>query len=291
MFEAQFHQVSYSAMLRSPVFLAISRRHGLRCEEKSIEEVSRCHQQRHFMNRAVLDIYESLDESRIPTVVSHDYVLELAKHIPKRKVNVLLDLGCYDGSMTETVQGLSGSEVAIGLDFLRKRLVQARRMGIETIAVDFSQSGLPIGDETVDFVFAGDLIEHLYSPDSLLEEIWRVLKRDGQGFISTPNLGSWKCRLSLLMGYQPPFAEASSVATIGNPLIPVRPPSGHIRVMTAKALVQLLRLHKFTVLRLSYYSASRAHHESRFSTRVTDRAVRHLRPSLLDEILVSFTKD
>ena len=243
------------------------------------------------MNRAILDIYENLDELREPTVVSRDYVSELSNHLPKKNVKVLLDLGCYDGAMTEVVQRLIGAETTVGLDFLGKRLGVARRRGIEVAVSDFSRSNLPIKDESVDFVFAGDLIEHLYSPDRLLEEIRRVLKRQGCGFISTPNLGSWKCRLSLLMGYQPPSVEASAVVTVGNPFVPKRSPSGHIRVMTSKALAELLSFHKFTVVKQSHYSASRASPGSRSWVRMTDNALRRIHPSLLDETLVSFIKE
>ena len=51
---------------------------------------------------------------------------------------------------------------------------------------------LPLEDESVDFIYAGHLIEHFY-PDTLpiaIEEWYRVLKKGGKLVVITPDCGS-----------------------------------------------------------------------------------------------------
>jgi hypothetical protein len=72
------------------------------------------------------------------------------------------------------------------------------------------------------------------------------------GIITTPNLGVWHDRLLLLMGYQPysvvvslkyynagKFMKGSSVGR------------EHIRFFTLKALVAIVRYHKFEILQVT----------------------------------------
>ena len=48
-------------------------------------------------------------------------------------------------------------------------------------------SALPFGDATFDAVIAGELLEHLDSPDAALPEFARVLRPGGRLVITTPN--------------------------------------------------------------------------------------------------------
>ena len=241
------------------------------------------------MGRRMQDIYEGFEKSRMRCEPASARLRNLEKLIPRVDAEVLLDVGCYDGSVTSEIRKTVPAREAIGLDFLTSRLAIARQNGIEVVAIDIDQSGLPIKDESVDFVFVGDLIEHIYSPDLLLREIWRVMKEDGMALMSTPNLGSWKCRISLLFGYQPPFTEVSTVLTLGNPFIPKKTPSGHIRVMTYRALNDLLSLHRFHIVNHEF--CTDYHDDSkRLLTTFADAIVKRFRPSMLDEILVVFAK-
>ena len=213
----------------------------------------------------------------------------LHKHLPGRSPALLLDIGCYDGSATSELGRATGAEMSIGIDFLRERLALAKDLGIHTVFLDVELADLPFPDSSIDFVYMGDIIEHVYSPDNLLSEVRRILSEDGRVLLTTPNLASWKCRLSLLLGFQPPCSEVSTIQTMGNPLIPHRLPSGHIRSMTPRALVELLSLNGFQVNEMTFIPAS-SDSSDRSITRLIDRALSIISPSLLDEIYVSFSK-
>lgn len=51
--------------------------------------------------------------------------------------------------------------------------------------------GLPFEDNTFDFVFALEIMEHVESPTSMLTECRRVLKPDGALILSVPNPYCW----------------------------------------------------------------------------------------------------
>ncbi len=54
---------------------------------------------------------------------------------------------------------------------------------------------MPFKDEMFDTVVAGEVIEHLKTPDKFLKEAKRVLKRNGTLIITTPNKKSWSNRI------------------------------------------------------------------------------------------------
>lgn len=98
-----------------------------------------------------------------------------------------------------------------------------------------------------------DVIEHLFDPDYLLTEAFRVLAWGGSIVITTPNLASWYNRICLCAGWQPFWTEVSTRFVIGNPIRKKRMtekkimPSGHLRLFTTKALRELLEKYNFSV--------------------------------------------
>jgi SAM-dependent methyltransferase len=83
----------------------------------------------------------------------------------------ILDLGCRD---------LDISENALGL---------ARKRGLQDLQQGDIEKPLPYKDEAFDLVFWGDNVEHLFEPLKALNEIHRVLKRNGTMILSAPNMG------------------------------------------------------------------------------------------------------
>lgn len=62
---------------------------------------------------------------------------------------------------------------------------------------------LPIEDNSIDLVIAGEILEHLINPFMFLQEINRVLKKGGELILSTPNIACLKSRIQLLLGKLP----------------------------------------------------------------------------------------
>ena len=169
--------------------------------------------------------------------------------IPHQRFERVLDLGCSDGVLSEKIKNITQGQL-IGVDNYPQRYGRAETRGIIVKEADINH-GLPFGDNEFDLVFAGETIEHVQSPDELLVEIRRVLKKDGLFILTTPNLAAWHNRLLLLFGLMPYGPEVSTKdASIGlgflqrikNP-----EPAGHIRVFTLRALKDLLKLNGFAI--------------------------------------------
>lgn len=153
----------------------------------------------------------------------------------------ILDVGCGDGIVSGAIKRATGAYV-IGMDASMGALEKSRKVCDEVHLVEFGSASLPLPDQSVDAIFAGEVIEHLFQTEQFLEELLRVSRPEGRLVISTPNLASWYNRLFVLMGLQPLFTDTGvRVSSSGNWLYKPNLPAGHIRNFTLSSLVHLVR--------------------------------------------------
>lgn len=167
----------------------------------------------------------------------------------------LLDIGCGDGNFTMLAAREAGAELAYGVDVSPKAVEMARSRGVLAECLDLDNQDLPFEPECFDVVLCGEVIEHLFDPDRLLDNVWRVLRPGGVFVLTTPNLASIYNRIALLLGFQP-FDTAVSLRHEVGHLIEVRdsrtslaPGVDHVRMFTYKSLLRLLELHGFKPFR------------------------------------------
>ena len=110
-----------------------------------------------------------------------------------------------------------------------------------------------INDSEVDIVFAGEIIEHIYDIELMMENIRRVLKPNGVFLGTTPNLASWSSRITLLLGKCPHIYDPYPTRYEGlfgvertKRAIPKILHDYHIRVGTPDLLVSFLEKSGFT---------------------------------------------
>ena len=157
-------------------------------------------------------------------------ILDFTREIRGR----ILDLGCFDGFISEKVQQQGGKEV-IGVDRLEKGLERTAARGIETRLVDLDDVALDFPDHHFDCVLAAGVLSNLYDPDAVVEETRRVLKPGGKLIATVPNLASLANRTLLLLG-SPPYS------------LEVRPSEGgYWRYFTFGTLHKVLRDHGFQI--------------------------------------------
>lgn len=103
------------------------------------------------------------------------------------KGGTYLDVGCWDSIMPiilaerypdSNIYGLDFADKVI--DFLAPRFPKVK---YQTIKSCYS---LPFDDNSVDYVVAGETIEHLEDPKAFVQECLRVLKKGGYFAITTP---------------------------------------------------------------------------------------------------------
>lgn len=127
-----------------------------------------------------------------------------------------LDVGCGDGSFSVGVKESLNIPEVYGIDIAEEAIEIANRKGIKGVALDIDFEDFPFDNNFFDIIFCGELIEHLYNPDHLLEELYRVLSPNGVLLLTTPNMASWFNRISLLLGFQPIFTDISLKYSYGH---------------------------------------------------------------------------
>jgi SAM-dependent methyltransferase len=179
----------------------------------------------------------------------------------------IVDIGCGDGAATALTARVNPGHRIVGLDWSADALRHAKAHGLPLIRAEAEPAGLPIASGRVDVVIMSELIEHLIDPDSVLEEVRRVLRPGGVLLLSTPNLAAWYNRGLLALGVQPVFTEVSLRGVFGRPGSQV---AGHLRLFTSRALVGLLAARGFGAIQVS----GACYHDVPRLLRPLDRAFR-----------------
>ena len=92
----------------------------------------------------------------------------------------LLDVGCSQGRITKILAEHFGP--VVGVDCADE---EGRQGGFHFIRADGCR--LPLRSATFDVLLLNHVLEHVRSPQLLLEEAWRVLRPGGLCYLATPN--------------------------------------------------------------------------------------------------------
>lgn len=106
------------------------------------------------------------------------------KYFGKIKDKKILEIGCGNGGV---VQYLKQDNEVHAVDISKNAVEFLNCKGIESYLADISVEPLPFNDKTFDDVIVLETLEHLKSPQYAIEEIQRVLKKDGIMIASVPN--------------------------------------------------------------------------------------------------------
>lgn len=141
------------------------------------------------------------------------------------KGKIVLDIGIGKNPISKDIE----AEKIITIDAVPERQ--------PTILHDLND-GIPIANESVDAIFAGEILEHMIYPKQFAEECFRVLKDQGVLLLSCPNLCNFKDRVKILFGSYPYEIEEDKWET-------------HRSVWTLKKLKYLLKLVGFKIEQIS----------------------------------------
>jgi 2-polyprenyl-3-methyl-5-hydroxy-6-metoxy-1,4-benzoquinol methylase len=99
----------------------------------------------------------------------------------------LLDLGCSSGSFLKTMKAPEWR--LFGIEMSTNAAQEARACsGAQIFNGDILDADLP--DESFDVVTCFDVLEHVYQPRKVMEQIWRWLKPGGILHLTVPNINS-----------------------------------------------------------------------------------------------------
>lgn len=105
----------------------------------------------------------------------------------------------------KTVLDLGASKITISEKAKAKKIItldisDEKEM---TIKCDLNEDKIPLEDNSVDLILAGELIEHIPNTLFFLSECKRILKKNGFLVLSTPNICCLKDRIRMLLGALP----------------------------------------------------------------------------------------
>ncbi len=110
----------------------------------------------------------------------------------------ILDIGCRDGVLTKYF-AKNNNVLGVDVDDNALRLAN-KTLGIQTIQMDLNGDWTELNYKKFDIIVAGEILEHLYYPDKVLEKIKNHLVLGGMFIGSVPNAFSLKNRLRYLFG-------------------------------------------------------------------------------------------
>jgi SAM-dependent methyltransferase len=149
----------------------------------------------------------------------------LLEHV--RPGQSVLDLGAGDGTFSAELARAGCSVVAVDVAEEALRRARARVPGLDARLV-VEGAPLPLEEDSVDLVWAGEVLEHVADVVGLLAEVRRVLRWGGTLLATTPYHG----RLAL----------AALALWPGGALEEVFDPrSDHLRFFTARSLLGVVR--------------------------------------------------
>lgn len=109
------------------------------------------------------------------------------KNILKSEIedySTIIDIGSYDGVIADKIKELLPNIEITVIDVDISGLISAKKRGLNTL--NASALSLPIKDNQADVVFCLDLIEHVEDDNKVVQEISRVLKKEGILILTTP---------------------------------------------------------------------------------------------------------
>ncbi|MEM2045964.1 MAG: class I SAM-dependent methyltransferase [Thermoproteota archaeon] len=127
----------------------------------------------------------------------------------------------------------------IGLDVSKIAVQRCHERGLNAIVHDLNEP-TPFSNNSFDVALCFEVLEHLFQPDIVLREIYRVLKPGGVALITVPNVAFLPNRFLFLLGFFNPG---------GSPATSLRAPwkDPHIRFFTKDSLVRLLKEIGFVI--------------------------------------------
>ena len=122
----------------------------------------------------------------------------IVKTIPDKERLKILDAGCGEGHLIEKLNYKNNNNLYYGIDIIQIFLQKAKeRCPYATFKI-MDLSKINFDDEFFDIIICTEVLEHIIKYKIVIEELKRVLKKDGYLIITFPNETLWMISRFLL---------------------------------------------------------------------------------------------
>ena len=147
--------------------------------------------------------------------------------------HTILDLGCGIGDLAKLLT--EKGYIVTGADISQKSIENAKKHAKETFVVDFENSWPnELLQKKFDVIIASEIIEHMFNPDFMLQNISIMLHENSVVIITTPNIVFWKSRFNIFFGN----FEYTDKGIMDK---------GHVHFFTLKTLKKLCKKYNFKI--------------------------------------------
>jgi 2-polyprenyl-3-methyl-5-hydroxy-6-metoxy-1,4-benzoquinol methylase len=122
---------------------------------------------------------------------------DLIERLP-RPLGRVLDVGCGAGHVGRGLRAAGASEL-VGIELNRSAAATARSVFDRVIEEDAEVALAGLAEQTFDTICCYDILEHLYDPGSVIDNLRRVVTPGGHLHISIPNARHFSLLLDLVV--------------------------------------------------------------------------------------------
>ena len=138
-----------------------------------------------FIDDQVVEFSKNGENKKL--LYRHKVILNLVRKYCGKNDNIL-DIGCFDGKVLKNLEKL-GYKNLYAADFSNVSRSSFKNTSINFSCYDIEKDNIPFGNTKFDAVIYTDVLEHLFSPESVLLDLKKRLNKNAKVFISVPNAG------------------------------------------------------------------------------------------------------
>lgn len=178
---------------------------------------------------------DELYNSKNPLVkfVHNDRLNKIVIEIPNKKRLKILDAGCGEGHLIEKLNLKNNTNFYYGVDITEMSLESAKKRCPYAQLYNMNLLNLDFDDESLDIVICSEVLEHVFEYETVLKELNRVLKKNGNFIITFPNETLWTIS-RIILGRRP-----------------IKVPD-HINSFTPQKMLSLIKMKPISVVNLPF---------------------------------------
>jgi len=151
------------------------------------------------LTKFIRDVQSRFEAIPAPAAIFYDAIPARILKKPEGKIaddivgkirsGTVVDLGSGTGYLSVEIAKKAPGLKVYGIDLSRQMVKIARRhaQGVENVRFEFGNAAaLPFEDDSIDFIVSTGSLHHWNKPVKVFDECYRVLKKDGEGWIYDP---------------------------------------------------------------------------------------------------------